>query len=201
LRGFRRVRLEPGESARVGITLAAADLAFHDVTRDRPVVETAAHTVLTGRSCADITATATLSVRGEDLPGRDALRAPLRAATRDEEYATRLADEGPAGGDVVVARADGAWLGFGAVDFGAGATSVSARASAPAGGARIELRLDEPWCGPVAATLDVPATGDRHVWAEVSAPVTGAAGVRDLYLVLDTPGARVSSAEFRAGPG
>ncbi len=197
LRGFRRVHLGPGERARVGITLEVADLAFHDVTRDRPVVETAPHTVLVGRSSADITCTATLSVRGEEIPDRDALGGPLRAATRDEEYGTRLADAGPAGGDVVEAGQDGAWIGFARVDFGAGASRVSARAAAPAGGARIELRLDEPLSGPVAGVLAVPATGHRHAWAEVGAELTGASGVHDLYLVLDTAGARVSEAGFR----
>ncbi|HET6533692.1 MAG TPA: glycoside hydrolase family 3 C-terminal domain-containing protein, partial [Actinoplanes sp.] len=197
LRGFRRVHLRPGERARVAITLNVADLAFHDVTRNRPVVETAPHTVLVGRSSADITGTATLWVRGEHIPARDALGGPLRAVTRDEEYGTRLADEGPAGGDVVEARQDGAWIGFARVDFRAGAGRVTARVAAPAGGARIELRLDEPLRGPVAGVLTVPATGHRHAWVQVGGELTGASGIRDLYLVLDTAGARVSEAEFR----
>lgn len=47
-----------------------------------------------------------------------------------------------------------------------------------------------------ARSLDVPATGDRHAWADVSTPVTGAAGVHDLYLVLDTAEARGASVAF-----
>ena len=52
LRGFRRVHLAPGEQTTVTFTVRAADLAFFDVTRGRPVVETARHAVLVGRSCA-----------------------------------------------------------------------------------------------------------------------------------------------------
>ncbi|MCA2213137.1 glycoside hydrolase family 3 C-terminal domain-containing protein [Jidongwangia harbinensis] len=199
LRGFRRVRLEPGEQRTVTLTLTVADLACHDVTRDRMVVEAARHTVLVGRSCTDLTAATTLGVRGEEIPLRDALAAPLRAADRDDEYGTRLVDAGPRHGDAVAARQDAAWLVFGDVDFGGGATRVTARVSAPAGGARIEVRLDEPFSGPVAATLEVPATGDRHAWADVTAPVTGAAGVHDVYLILGTAGARVASVGFRNG--
>jgi beta-glucosidase len=196
LRGFRRVRLQPGEQATVTITLSAAELACYDTGRERMVVETAHHTVLIGRSCLNITATVTLAVRGEEIENRDALRAPLRAATRDDEYGTALVDEQPERGDAVVARQGGAWLAFHGVDFGTGAGRATARVSAPAGGARLELRLDEPLSGPLAATLDVPATGDRHAWVDVTTSLTGAAGVHDLYLVLDTAQARVASVAF-----
>jgi beta-glucosidase len=199
LRGFRRVRLAPGEQRTVTIGLTAADLAVHDVTRDRMVVENARHTVLTGRSCTDVTATTTLTVRGEDIPDRDGLGAALRAATRDDEYGTRLVDADPRNGDAVAAVCDGAWLAFDGVDLGAGAGRVTARVSAPAGGAVLEVRLGDPLSGPVAAELKMPATGDPHTWAEVTAPVTGAAGVHDVYLVLDTAGARVGTVAFGRG--
>ncbi len=199
LRGFRRVRLAPGEQRTVTLSLAAADLAFHDVTRDRMVVENARHTVLAGRSCTDITATATFTVHGEDVPERDALGTVLRAATRDDEYGTRLVDADPRYGDAVAAARDGAWLAFHGVDLGTGAHRVTARVSAPAGGAVLEVRLGDPLSGPVAAELKMPATGDPHAWAEVGAPVTGAAGVHDVYLTLDTAGARVGTVAFARG--
>ncbi|GGL14271.1 glycoside hydrolase family 3 protein [Mangrovihabitans endophyticus] len=199
LRGFRRVRLEPGEQATVTWPLHAADLAFFDVTRNRPVVETARHTVMAGRSCTDITATAVLLVRGEQIPDWDAYAAPLPAASRDDEYGTTLVDAGPVEGDAVAATRAGAWLGFDRVDFGAGTVRVRCRASAPAGGARLEIRLDEPLGGPLVATLDVPATGHPHRWAEVIAAATGASGVHDLYLRFDASDARVAEIAFRPG--
>jgi beta-glucosidase len=195
LRGFRRVRLAPGERAMVTLPLRVDDLAFFDVVQDRPVVEAARHTVLAGRSSTDITATTTLTVLGEELPRRRA-DGGLRAANRDGAYGTTLTDEGPERGDAVLAVCDGAWLAFDRVDFGAGGHRITAAAGARRPGARIEVRLDEPMSGPVAAVLDVPATADRHGWFEVAAPLAGATGCRDLYLVFPTAGARVSTVRF-----
>jgi beta-glucosidase len=151
-------------------------------------VETARHTVQTARSCTDITAFAVLSVRGEDLADRDA--GPLRAGSRDEEDGTTLVD------DAVAARHPGSWLGFRAVDFGSGADRVRAVASAPAGGAQVEVRLDEPLTGALTATLQVPATGDPQIWAQVDAPLIDATGVHDVYFVFGTSGARLNTAAF-----
>jgi beta-glucosidase len=64
LRGFARVTLAPGERRTVRLRLRAADLAHWDVDRDGYLVETARHTVQVGRSCADVTLTTTLGVRG-----------------------------------------------------------------------------------------------------------------------------------------
>ncbi|MEU4222415.1 glycoside hydrolase family 3 C-terminal domain-containing protein, partial [Actinoplanes sp. NPDC026623] len=196
LRGFRRVRLAPGAQATVTLRFDAAELAFFDVVQDRPLVESARHTVMVGRSCTDITATGTLTVRGESVPDRPAR--DLRAASRDAEYGTALTDEGPVRGDAVVAVRDGAWLAFSGVDFGAGEHRITASAAALAAGARIEVRLDEPLSGPVAAVLDVPVVAGRHDWVEVAAPLSGASGRHDLYLVFDSAGARVSAVGFGA---
>jgi beta-glucosidase len=196
LRGFRRVHLSPGERATVTLPLRVDDLAFFDVVQDRLVVEAARHTVLTGRSCTDFTASTILTVHGEELPDRRADGAGLRAANRDGEYGTALTDESLYRGDAVLAVRDGAWLGFERVDFGTGGHRITAATAAPDPGARIEVRLDEPLTGPVAAVLDVPATQDRHDWTSVTAPLTGATGRRDLYLVFPTAGARLSTVNF-----
>jgi beta-glucosidase len=195
LRGFRRVTLAPGEQATVTLPLRAADLAFFDVVQGRPVVESARHTVLVGRSCTAITATTTLTVRGETVPDRAANGEGFRAAGHDSEYGTVLCEDGP-GDDAVTAVSAGAWLAFDRVDLGAGRPGLTVRAAAPAGGATIEVRLDEPLSGPLAAVLVVPATVGRPGWAEVTAPLTGATGTRDLYVVLDTVGTRISTVRF-----
>jgi beta-glucosidase len=195
LQDFRRVRLAPGEQTTVVFTLAAAALAFHDVTRRGPVVETARHTVMAGRSCTDITATATLAVRGSALPDRVS---PLTAASRDEAYGTRLTAATAMSGDAVEACAPGAWLGFTGVDLGAGPRRVRVTAAAPAGGARLELRLGDPLRGTLAATLDVPFTGGPYEHTEVTADLHAAGGVHDLFLVLGTPGVRVCAVAWDA---
>ena len=50
----------------------------------------------------------------------------------------------------------------------------------------------------MAAVLDVPVTEDRHDWTDVAAPLDGATGQHDLYLVSPTAGARVSTVHFDA---
>ncbi|MEV4755600.1 glycoside hydrolase family 3 C-terminal domain-containing protein [Micromonospora sp. NPDC049559] len=66
LRAFARVALGPGEARTVRLRLRAADLAHWDATAGRYVVAATRYTLLVGRSCVDITATATLTVTGAD---------------------------------------------------------------------------------------------------------------------------------------
>ncbi|MFC0528907.1 glycoside hydrolase family 3 C-terminal domain-containing protein [Phytohabitans kaempferiae] len=202
LRAFRRITLEPGERATVTFPLRAADLWFWDVTRGARVVETARHTIQIGRSSADIALTATLSVRGEEVGPRRPLDGPLWAVDHDDYAGTVLLDDEPARADAVGAAEPAGWIGFQRVDFGAGAGAVAARVTSrtrEAAGARVTLRLDDPLSGPVAGSIVVPTANGRHDWAEVHAPVTGAAGVQDLYLSFEAPGATVSCLTFTSG--
>ncbi|MEJ3750292.1 glycoside hydrolase family 3 C-terminal domain-containing protein [Actinomycetes bacterium KLBMP 9797] len=202
LRGFRRITLAPGERTTVTFALRAADLAYWDVTRGAPVVETARHTIQIGRSSLDITGTATLAVHGAEVLPRPVLDRPLRAIDNDGYADVTPLDDVPEDLDAIGAAEPGGWVGFHQVDFGAGARSVAARVTSrgrEAAGARVTLRLDDPLTGPVAATVTVPSATGRHDWSEVRAPVTGATGVRDLYLTFEAPGATVSYLTFESG--
>jgi len=211
LRGFRRIALRPGGRSTVRFRLAAADLACWDVIRGRPVVESARHTISVGRSCTDIRATGTLTVRGTRIGPRDSLAGPLRAADHDDYAGTTPLDEGTGQGDAVGAAQAGGWIAFTDVDFGSGATKVTARVMdrlhRPAAGTgpaparpTLTLRLDDPLVGPVAGILTVPAGTSQYDWAEVGGDITGASGIRDLYLLFSTPGATVSYLTFAGGP-
>lgn len=79
--------------------------------------------------------------------------------------------------------AAGSWAGYRNVDFGAGVTAVEARVASGGTGGTLEFRLDAP-DGPLIAQAPLPVTGGWQSWTTVSAPVTGAAGVRDLYVVF-----------------
>ncbi|GAB3515343.1 glycoside hydrolase family 3 C-terminal domain-containing protein [Phytohabitans suffuscus] len=202
LRAYRKITLDPGERVTVRFTLRAADLWFWDVTRGARVVETARHAVQIGRSSADIALTATLSVRGEEVGPRRPLDRPLWAVDHDDYSGTVLLDDEPRGVDAVGAAEPAGWIGFQRVDFGAGAAAVAARVTSrtrEAAGARVTLRLDDPLSGPVAGNIVVPTANGRHDWAEVHAPVSGASGVRDLYLSFEAPGATVSCLTFTGG--
>ncbi|MDG4765443.1 glycoside hydrolase family 3 C-terminal domain-containing protein [Solwaraspora sp. WMMD406] len=213
LRGFHRIELGPGAQEPVRFRLAAADLASWDVTRGRPVVESARHTVAIGRSCTDLVATTTLTVRGERVGPRDPLAGPLWAADNDDYAGIEPTDDvdgtardtdadtdGVTGSAVGAAEAGG-WIAFAGVDFGSGPTAVTARvaqrrADCGPDGSTLTLRLDDPLVGPVAGTLPVPVTGGRHEWATVRGELHGVSGVRDLYLLFGAAGATVSYLNF-----
>jgi beta-glucosidase len=63
-------------------------------------------------------------------------------------------------------------------------------------GGVVTLRLDDPLTGDVAGAVSVPPTATRHDFVEVSTPLAGAAGVRDLYVVYESEGVTVSALGF-----
>lgn len=79
--------------------------------------------------------------------------------------------------------AAGSWAEFRHVDFGPGVRFVDVRVASAGTGGTLEFRLDSP-TGPLVAQAQLPVTGGWQTWRTVSAPVTGAAGVRDLYVVF-----------------
>jgi beta-glucosidase len=201
LRGFQRVTVHPGQQTAVEFRIAAADLAFWDVTRGRYAVEAATHTVMVGRSSEDVRCCATFTVAGEQIPPRDAAGRPLPAADFDGYAGVTLTDASPDGGDAVSATEAGGWIAFEGVDFGAGvATCVASLSRTGTGPAGLTLRLDDPLAGPVIATVTGACTGGRHTWAQVPARISGATGVRDLYAVFDAAGVNLRTLSFVSPP-
>lgn len=189
LRAFDRVHLEPGETRTVRLSVAAADLAHWDVTRNRWVVESSVHDILVGASCTDIRQRTTLRVRGETIPPRD-LRKDTRAVDFDDYAQVELVDESKARGDAV--GATGGWIKFADVDLRSGARSFTARvARAEPGSGSIEVRLDGP-TGQLAGTAPVPSTGDPYAYTTTTGALTGASGRHDVYLVF-TGNLRIST--------
>jgi arabinoxylan arabinofuranohydrolase len=105
------------------------------------------------------------------------------------------------GGMNVTSIADGDWVSVRGVDFGAGATSFSARVASMAGGGAIEVRSGSP-TGTVLATCDIPATGGAQKWQNTTCNVTGATGVvKDLYLRFKGGGFGFDSWQFTGSGG
>jgi beta-glucosidase len=196
LRGFERVPFEAGETRTVRFDLRAADLAVWDVTRGRYAVEGGVYDVLVGRSSADLRLCTVLEVDGETIGRRDPAGRAIAAADFDDSWRVALVDETRSSGDAVMAAGGSGWIAFRDVDFGAGLERFTVRvAKQGPGAAGVELRLDGPAAGRRVGSVDVPCTGGRYEWTEVTTPLRGACGVHDLYLVL-TGGARVSRFRF-----
>jgi glucosylceramidase len=89
----------------------------------------------------------------------------------------------PTGGFNLAYADDGDYALFERVDFGSGVKKVKARVASAGNGGTLEFRLDGA-TGPLVATVAVPVTGGWQTWRTVSARVSGATGVRDLYVVF-----------------
>ncbi|GAA4226352.1 hypothetical protein FHR32_004071 [Streptosporangium album] len=180
LRGFQRVHLAPGESKVVKLPLKTADLALWDVTRGRFTVEPSTHDVLVGPSSDSVRQRATVQVTGERIPARDLTRV-TRAADFDDYAGVELVDETKVRGDAVGASAGG-WIAFRDADLGKGVTGVKLGVAATAASS-VEVRLGSP-AGKLLGTVPVTATGGVYQCATATAPLPGARGKGDLYLVF-----------------
>ncbi len=238
LRGHQRIRLAPGERARVSFELDVADLAFWDVTRSRWVVEQATHTIAVGGSSLDWARTATLRVRGEVIPPRTA-RSGLRLIDHDAYAGTTPVAIAAEPGEALRSAAPDAWVLFADVDLNGGLQQISALgstdstspdSSGPAGfpassqffvsslapdssgsagfardpgepggtggAGTVTVRLDDPFTGPVLATLAIPPAGGRLDTVPVRAPIGPVSGVHDVYVLFERPGITMANLAF-----
>lgn len=88
------------------------------------------------------------------------------------------------GGERILADIhNGDWIGLSLVDFGIkGAAAFSASVVSQKGGS-IELRLDDP-TGKLIGELSVPVANETEEWTELKTLVSGAEGLRNLYLLF-----------------
>jgi beta-glucosidase len=186
LRGFQKIHLAPGQTRRVTFTLAASDLRFWDVTRDRWVVEDATHDLLVGASSADIRATGQLRVRGETIPPRD-LRGTTRAENFDGYRGITLLDEAKASGTSVAATSAGQWVRYAGADLRGAPATFTGRFANPGAATTVQVRLDDPVNGALLATPAVPATGDPYAYTTVTGALSRSTGRHDVYLVFGGP--------------
>ncbi|MEU4419333.1 glycoside hydrolase family 3 C-terminal domain-containing protein [Actinoplanes sp. NPDC024001] len=195
LRGYQRVRLAPGERTTVQLRLAVADLAIWDVTRSRWVVEDAGHTIAVGSSSTAWALTATLRVRGEQIPAR-CPRTGLRLIDNDgyAETAPVPVDGDP--GEGLRSLEAGAWAVFDDVDLAGGLARLRVTASAAFDGGSLTVRLDDPYSGPVLATLPIPQSTSREALTELSAAIPPVPGVHSVFLQFDAPGITVAQLSF-----
>ncbi|MDQ0956482.1 beta-glucosidase [Streptomyces sp. B4I13] len=192
LKAYKRVSLKPGETQTVRLKLRDSDLAHWDVTRSKWVVESGTYDVMVGASSTDIRSRTSLKVRGETIPPRD-LSAVTSAEDFDDYSAISLVDESKAGGTAVSATTDGAWLKFADTGLRSGASEVTAQLAGASG--TLEVRLGSP-TGRLVGTARFDGTSSPYTYETVTAPLTGAKGRTDVYLVL-SKGVRLSTFSLR----
>ncbi len=88
LRGFAKVRLEPGEARRVEVPLGRRSFAVYDVASASWAVEAGEFEVRVGASSRDIRATARVDIASDDLV--TPVDAPSGPVATDEEFAALL---------------------------------------------------------------------------------------------------------------
>ncbi len=84
--------------------------------------------------------------------------------------------------------ADGSWAQYRNIDFGSGVSSVSVRVASAGSGGGLEFHLDS-LSGPLVGTAILQTTGDWQTWITATAPISGATGIRNLFVVFRSGGA------------
>ena len=81
------------------------------------------------------------------------------------------------------------------VDFGTSVSGVSVRTASGGRGGTLEFHLGSVG-GPLIGTATLPVTGGWQSWETVSAGVTGASGVHDLFIVFQGSSAGISNVNW-----
>jgi hypothetical protein len=87
------------------------------------------------------------------------------------------------GGFDIGYSADGGWLEFDNVEFGAGPSAVDIRWASGGSGGVLEFHLDS-LSGPIIAQGPAPVTGGWQSWQTFSTPVSGAQDLHTLFVVF-----------------
>jgi glucosylceramidase len=108
----------------------------------------------------------------------------IQASSYNDEFGLETETTSDAGGGYDVGYADnGDWAHFKNVNFGLGVSSVNLRTASAGSGGTLEFHLDGV-AGTLVGSAPIPVTGGWQTWTTVSAPMDGASGVHDLYLVF-----------------
>ncbi len=108
----------------------------------------------------------------------------IQASSYNDALGLETETTSDSGGGYDVGFADnGDWARYRNVNFGSGVSSVSVRTASAGNGGTIEFHLDSV-TGTLIGTATVPVTGGWQTWTTGSAPIAGASGVHNLYVVF-----------------
>lgn len=89
----------------------------------------------------------------------------------------------------------GAYAVYKNINFGTSVSTVNVRTASAGQGGTLEFHLDSA-SGPLIGTATLPVTGGWQTWETVTAPITGASGLHDLYIVFQGSSAGISNVNW-----
>src|SRR6266849_3362654 len=108
----------------------------------------------------------------------------IQASSYNDEFGLETETTSDSGGGYDLGYADnGDWAHYKSVNFGSGVGTVNLRTASAGSGGTLEFHLDSV-TGALIGSATIPVTGGWQTWTTVSAPIAGATGVHDLYLVF-----------------
>ena len=108
----------------------------------------------------------------------------IQASSYNDEFGLETETTSDSSGGYDVGYADnGDWAHYKSVNFGSGVSTVNLRTASAGNGGTLEFHTDSV-TGTRIGTATIPVTGGWQTWTTVSAPIAGATGVHDLYLVF-----------------
>jgi glucosylceramidase len=108
----------------------------------------------------------------------------IQASSYNDEFGLETESTSDTNGGYDLGYTDtGDWARYKNVNFGSGISTVSVRTASNGTGGTVEFHLDST-TGTLVGTATLPVTGGWQTWTTVTAPVTGASGTHDLYLVF-----------------
>jgi glucosylceramidase len=118
-----------------------------------------------------------------DVPLQTPATSQIQASSYSDSLGLETENTMDAGGGYDLGYSTGgSWAEYDRIDFGEGVKTVNVRASSGSSGGTVEFHLDS-MNGRLIAQVAILATGSWQTWTTVAAPVSGAVGVRDLYVV------------------
>ncbi|WP_165861424.1 carbohydrate-binding protein [Paenibacillus paeoniae] len=174
-----------GSKVLVAYNETSSDHSFDVVWGDQSYSYT-----LPAKSAATFKWSGTQSKPATVIPGDRELRASSYHEAFDIVPQT---SEDTHGGLNISFTKNNSWLLYKNVDI-AGINGVTARVANGHTNTSIEVRTNSP-SGPLLGTIPVNGTGGWQNWTSVSASLTGASGVKDIYLVFKG-GANLNSIQF-----
>jgi glucosylceramidase len=114
----------------------------------------------------------------------NALAQQVQASSYNDTLGLQTESTGDTGGGYDLGYADdGDWAVYKNIDFRGKVKSVLVRVASAGSGGRLEFHLGST-TGPLIASATIPITGGWQTWTNASAPVSGATGINDLYMVF-----------------